>query len=305
MATLGENLEYLATLAGTRMAQIMSPGMADFTAARLGGAAYHLVSSRRRIALYNLNRALGDVLTLQQQNEIIHQVFQNIGRTLFEFARFRKMTLEDIRRIVTGPGQEILQKVYAEGKGGIIVTAHFGNWEILGVWAAACGYPMDFLTGTQHNEKVNNLLNGFRREMGVGIISLATSARQVFKALKANHITGLVSDQHSASGGIVLDFMGRPASTPKGPALFALRSGCPLLPFLLRRERYDRHVLIPGVPIYPPTGGDEEANIRDMTVAYTRFFEAQIRKYPEQWMWTHRRWKVPEQQPAPEIRAAG
>lgn len=305
MATLGENLEYLATLAGTGVAQMMPSRMADFTAARLGGLAYHVVPSRRRIALDNLSRAFGDSLTAAQQKEIIHHVFQNIGRTLFEFARFRKMSLEDIRRIVTGPGQEILKKVYAEGKGGIVVTAHFGNWEILGVWVAACGYPMDFLTGTQHNEKVNDLLNGFRKEMGVGIISLATSARQVFKALKANHITGLVSDQHSASAGIVLDFMGRPASTPKGPALFALRSGCPLLPFLLRRERYDHHVLIPGEPIYPPRGGDEETNIREMTAAYTRFFEAQIRKYPEQWMWTHRRWKVPEQQPAGEVQTAG
>jgi Kdo2-lipid IVA lauroyltransferase/acyltransferase len=299
MATLAHNLEYLATAAGSGLAKLLPAPVADFAAARLGGVAYRLVKSRRKIAITNLERAYGDALTPEEREEIVHRVFQNIGRTLFEFARFRRIKLDGIRRLVTGPGQDVLKKVYEEGKGGIIVTAHFGNWEILGAWVAACGYPMDFLTGTQHNEKVNDLLNSFRSEMQVGIISLATSARQVFKALKANRFTGLVSDQHSASGGIVLDFMGRPASTPKGPALFSIRSGAPLLPFLLRRERWDKHVLIQGEPIYPPSSGDEEADIREMTRRYTAFFEAEIRKYPDQWMWTHRRWKVePSAQPS-------
>jgi Kdo2-lipid IVA lauroyltransferase/acyltransferase len=303
MARIAHNLEYLATATGAGLAQMLPAPVADFTAARLGGLAYRLVGKRRRIALENLERAYGDRLTQRQREEIVHRVFQNIGRTLFEFARFRRMKLDGIRRLVTGPGQDVLKRVFDEGKGGIIVTAHFGNWEILGAWVAACGYPMDFLTGTQHNEKVNNLLNDFRKEMQVGIISLAISARQVFKTLKANHFTGLVSDQHSASGGIVLDFMGRPASTPKGPALFSIRSGAPLLPFLLRRERWDKHVLIQGEPIYPPNSGDEEADIRQMTIAYTRFFEATIREYPDQWMWTHRRWKVTRDVPQSAVQS--
>jgi KDO2-lipid IV(A) lauroyltransferase len=151
---------------------------------------------------------------------------------------------------------------------------------------------MDFLIGTQHNAKVDDLLVGFRKAMGVGVIRLSTSARSVFKALKQNRVTGLVADQHASSGGVVTEFFGRPAATPRGPALFAIRANCPLLPMLIRRERYDRHVVIKGEPIYPPHSGDEEADIRQMTTAYTKFFEKSIRQYPDQWLWTHRRWKL-------------
>ena len=294
MASIGRNLEYAAALTGVKLAGLLSPQMADHLGGGLGNIAHLVLTSRKRIALYNLERALGAELTLAQRRRIVKEVFHNIGRSMVEFSRFNKLSLEDVRRLVIGPGEETLARVQGEGKGGMVVTAHFGNWELLGAWVAACGYPMDFLIGTQHNEKVDRLLVGFRESMGVGIIRLSTSSRQVFKALKANHMTGLVSDQHSASGGIVLDFMGRPASTPKGPALFSVRTGAPLLPFLLRRERYDRHILIPGEPIYPPNSGDEEVDIANMTRAYTKFFEQNIRKYPDQWMWTHRRWKVPE-----------
>jgi len=294
MASLSHNLEYAAALTGVKLARIFTPRAADRLGVGLGSLAHAVLSSRRKIALYNLERALGAELSIDVRRRVAKEVFHNIGRSMIEFSRFGKTTLDDVRKLITGPGEEILARVHAEGKGGMVVTAHFGNWELLGVWVAACGYPMDFLIGTQHNEKVDRLLVGFRESMGVGIIRLSTSSRQVFKALKANHMTGLVSDQHSASGGVVLDFMGRPASTPKGPALFSIRTGAPLLPFLLRRERYDRHILIPGEPIYPPNSGDEEVDIAQMTKRYTRFFEQNIRKYPDQWMWTHRRWKVPE-----------
>jgi KDO2-lipid IV(A) lauroyltransferase len=293
MARIRYTLEYAAAAAGAALARMMSPALADRCGAALGGLAWRMLASRRRIALDNMARAFNGAIPAEERPEIVHRVFQNLGRTMFEFARFSKTSHERIREICTGPGEEVLAQAYAEGKGAILVTAHFGNWELMGVWVATCGYPMDLLTGTQHNEKVNALLQQFRRNQKVGIIPLSTSARQVFKALKANHITGMGSDQHSASGGIVIDFMGRPASTPRGAALFAIRAGCPLMPFLLRRERYDRHVVISGGLIYPPNSGDEEADIRTMTIAYTRFFEEQIRKYPDQWMWTHRRWKVP------------
>jgi KDO2-lipid IV(A) lauroyltransferase len=151
---------------------------------------------------------------------------------------------------------------------------------------------MDFLMGTQHNEKIDKMLVGFRKAMGVGVIQLSTSTRSVFKALKQNHLTGLVADQHASSGGVAVQFFGRPAATPRGPALFAIRANCPLLPMMLHRERYDRHTVIKGIPIYPPNTGDEEADIAAMTIEYTKFFESVIRKYPDQWLWTHRRWKL-------------
>ncbi|MDD3731936.1 MAG: lysophospholipid acyltransferase family protein [candidate division Zixibacteria bacterium] len=291
MAKLSHNIEYAAAYTGVKLAQLLSPRLADAFGVGLGMLTYAVLSSRRRIARENLKSAFGDRLSDEEINNIVKGVFRNIGRTLIEFSRFRISGLAGIKKVVRGDPAP-LEKVYAEGKGGIILTAHFGNWEMMGAWPAACGYPTDFLIGRQHNKKIDDLLIGFRETLGVGIISLAKSSRQVFKALKANHFTGIVSDQHNPAEGVVLDFFGRPAATPKGPALFAIRCGCPLLPCVLRRERYDRHTVIWGEPVYPPGSGDEEADIRTMTVAYTRFFEREITRYPDMWLWTHRRWKV-------------
>lgn len=292
MAKLSHQIEYVAALTGVKMAQALSPHAADSLGAALGSLAHVVLKSRREIARRNLKMAMGDSMSDAEIEAIVKRVFRNLGRTLVEFSRFGRTKLEGARQIIIGDGAERLRKVHEEGRGGIIVSAHFGNWELMGIWVSTLGYSMDFLVGTQHNEKIDKMLIGFRRDMGVGIIPLATSARQVFKTLRANRFTGLVADQHASSGGVVLDFFGRPAGTPRGPALFAIRAGCPLLPCVLRRERYDRHVVMAGEPVYPPRSGDEEADIRSMTVAYTKFFESSIRQYPDQWMWTHRRWKI-------------
>jgi Kdo2-lipid IVA lauroyltransferase/acyltransferase len=292
MARLNHYFEYLAVRSGVGLANRLSPKSADALGAWLGRMAFRLVPSRRRIAAENLRQAFGEQYSEAERLAITRRVFENIGRTLIEFARFGKIKAEGARALVTGRGAEQIEAARAKGNGGIIVTAHFGDWELLGAWVGAIGYPMDFLVGRQHNKMVDDLLIGFRKEMGVGIISLATSSRQVFKALKANHITGLVSDQHASSGGVRLEFFGRPAATPRGPALFAIRAHSPLLPMMLYRERYDKHVILAADPIYPPNSGDEEADIQAMTEQYTRFFEDCIRKYPDQWMWTHRRWKI-------------
>ncbi|MFQ6008832.1 MAG: lysophospholipid acyltransferase family protein [Candidatus Zixiibacteriota bacterium] len=292
MAKLSHNIEYVFALIGVKLVHLLSPRMADAFGARLGSVAHLLLPSRRRIARDNLRRAMGETLTEDEIHDIVKRVFQNIGRTLVEFARFGKIRPEGARRIIIGEGLEYLQKVHDEGKGAVVLTAHFGNWELLGSWIAAVGYPVDFLVGTQHNQKIDNLFNNFRREMGVGIIPLKTSIRGVFKSLKANRIAAIVADQHAHSGGVTIDFFGRKAATPKGPAAFAVRANCPMIPFLMRRERYDRHVIEAGQPIYPPNSGDDEKDIEAMTIAYTKFFEEGIRKYPDQWMWTHRRWKL-------------
>lgn len=292
MARLSHDIEYYFALLGVRLAHFLPSRVADTFGAAIGSLAYALITSRRRIAYDNLKKAMGRALSEQEIRSIVRRVFKNIGRTFVEFARFGKIKLEGTRKITVSDGLEYLQKVHDEGKGALIVTAHFGNWELLGSWVAACGYPMDFLVGSQHNQRVDNLLNDFRREMGVGIIPLKTSIRGVFKCLRANRFAGLVSDQHAPSGGVTVDFFGRKAATPKGPAAIALKAGCPLIPILLRRERHDRHVVMTGEPIYPPHSGDDDKDIETMTIAYTKFFEDGIRKYPDQWMWTHRRWKL-------------
>lgn len=294
MARLTHNLEYVAVLIGVRIAQSMSHRTADRFGAMLGNIGHALLGSRRRIAFDNLKQAMGDELTDEEIRGIVKRVFQNIGRTLVDFARLGSITHEHILKWVTGDVTANLKEASDRGKGAVIVTAHYGSWELSGGNMIARGFPTDYLVGTQHNQKVDELFNDLRRQIGVGIIPLKTSIRGIFKALKANRMVAIVADQHASSGGVAVEFFGRQAATPKGPAAFAAKAGCPILAFTMRRVRYDKHEVMTCPPIYSPNTGDTEKDIEIMTTTYTKFFEDCIRKYPDQWMWTHRRWKLPD-----------
>ncbi|MBD3401707.1 hypothetical protein GF420_02340 [candidate division GN15 bacterium] len=292
MASLAHRVEYLLARAAHGLANSLSARSAD----RLGGAAGRLVglllSSRRRIAHDNLRRALGDTLTEAERQRIVKNVFASIGRTFFEVARFPRLTPENVQQTVVRHGFDAFDQALEAGRGAILVVPHFGNWELSAATVALSGYPIDVLVTTQHNPLVDRMMTELRTSTGVGVIRLGSAARQAYKALKNNRVIGIAADQHAPAGELVLDFFGRPASVAKGPARFAIRAGAPILPYVILRERYDRHVMLPGEPIYPPESGDEETNIRRMTEQFLRYFEERIREYPDQWMWTHRRWKL-------------
>lgn len=293
MASLKHNTEYILTKIAVVAVNLLTDKWADKFASALGRLGYILIRSRRHIALDNLRHALGYELDERQLSSIAGKVFQNIAKSLIETARFGRIGPEGVRHIVYGDGEKYLRQARDHGKGAILLTAHFGNWELLGGWVASSGYPIDLLVGVQHNPKTHRLFNDFRRELGSGIIEVSTSTlREVFKSLKANKVIGYAADQHAPAQNLVLDFMGRKAAIATGPAQFAVRTGCVILPMMLRREAYDRHILIAAEPIFPPDSGDYQKDILTITQTYLKFWEDVIRKNPDQWMWTHRRWKI-------------
>lgn len=292
MASIRHNAEYAATLIGYKLANSLSPQMADRLGAGLGSLGYYLLTSRRRVARENLRRAFGGALSDEEITAVARDAFRSVGRSIVDFMRFEKLGPDWVNRVVDSDARPVVEKILAEGNGLIVVTPHFGDWELGGVWFAAQGFPCDILVGVQHNEKVDELVNRMRTSIGANVISVGASLRTVFKSLKDNHVLGIAPDQHAPSGRMILEFFGRPASVAKGPALFSLRTGAPILPFLLWREAFDRHVMKWADPIYPNRAGDEETEVRVITEKYMRFFEDNIRERPGLWMWTHRRWKV-------------
>jgi len=253
---------------------------------------HRLMPSRRKIAIQNLKEALSDQLTSPEIESITRRVFQNIGRTFIEVSRFNESEPERLKNIVVGDGRELFEAARQAGSGGILLTAHFGNWEILGAWVAAMGYKTHILVTIHSNRKFNELLNNCRSRMGVNVVSVGESIKHIFRALQNNEFIGIAGDQHSPAGDLIIDFFGRPVAAAKGPAVFSLRTGAPLLPFLLVRERYDRYRLIHDDPIYPSDYSDDDEGIRNMVSRYHLFYEKAIREYPDQWLWTHRRWKL-------------
>lgn len=291
MAGLRHNLEYFGARFVIFWAQLLSPRSADRFGAMLGTLVYHLLSSRRKVAFDNIKSTIGQDFTDIETNQLVKKVFQNIGRTIIEIARFEKLGIEGAKKILVGARPETFKKAHDGGKGCIGITAHFGNWEMLGSYIVILGYPMHVFAATLHNLKVNEIITRFRKALGLEVIPIEINLKSVFKVLKNNGFVAMAVDQH-APAGIKIDFLGKPAMAPRGPALFAIRAGCPICPYLLKRENFDRHVMIAGDLIFPPQSGDEEADIRTMTETYLKFFEEGIRKFPDQWMWTHRRWKL-------------
>lgn len=291
MARLGHEIEYAAARFGVTVARLLGPALADRFGSTLGKAAYHLVSSRRRIAMDNLARAFGDELTPEQCERLTREVFRNIGCTWLDFARLGKTFRNNPEKLFDGGEVEALRQAREAGKGAIVVGGHFGSLEMWGLWTAVQGFKANLFVGMQSNRKVDEMINDFRRELGVGIIYTNQGVGEVVRALRRNELVAIAPDQHSP-GGLTIDFFGRPAATARGPAVFSIRSGAPIVPVVLRRERYDRHVVMAGEAICPPKDGDLESRVRRMTSAYTEFFEDCIRMYPEQWWWTHRRWKI-------------
>lgn len=289
---ISHGIEFIAFWSLTRLVQLLPGKVADKIAEGIGWVAYNILTSRRRIAVDNLKRAFGDEKSTEEIDRIVREVFKNVARDIIEFTRQPRIGLKKVHKFVHDPsGQESIDKALKEGKGLMLVTGHIGNGELLGGWLAS-QYPIDFVVGKQHNPYVDKMFNSFRRVFGANIIPVGLTARHVIKSLKGNRIVILMSDQHSATGGTVVQFFGRPASTPKGPALFAVKMNCPIIFAVLLRERYNRFRPIMMPPIYPPKSGDNEKDINDMTQQYTSQLEELIRQYPGQWMWTHRRWKV-------------
>jgi KDO2-lipid IV(A) lauroyltransferase len=290
---ISHGLEYAGFSLITGLVQAVPASAAGEIAFILGNLAHTVLKSRRRIALENLRRAFGNTKSEPELDRIVHRVFLNVAMTTVEFARQPTLTREKILEMVPEyEGIEHFDRILDEGRGAMLVTGHFGNWELLGAWMAAKGYPTDFIVGRQHNEKVDEKLNSFRSGLGIGLIPVGEAPRRAMRALRGNRFVALVSDQHATSHPVVVDFFGRPAATPRGPAMFAVKVNCPIVSGVLIREKFNRHRAVIYPPFYPPQSGDTEKDVTTLTQQYTSRFEAAIREHPDQWMWTHRRWKI-------------
>ena len=238
----------------------------------------------------NLKRSFPDK-DGKELKEIAKRAYRNIAKSLTEYMLFPKLDKARILDLVEFEGLEVFDSALQEGKGAVLVTGHFGSWELMGAAISQKGYPIDFLVGEQHNRLVDNLMNKHRMMMGIGIIKMGAAAKGVIKALKENRFVAMLSDQDAGKDGTIVDFLGFPASTPKGPAAFSLKTNAPMIMgFILRRNGKRQKIILERVEPIEKTS-DKEEDIKRLTQAYTSVLEKYIRAYPDHWYWLHRRWK--------------
>jgi KDO2-lipid IV(A) lauroyltransferase len=187
---------------------------------------------------------------------------------------------------------EIMSRAIEKGKGLLLLTAHFGNWELLALSIyVRFGVQAHAIVKTQSNRLVDRSINKRRAQFGNKIIPMETSLRQVMKALRDNEIVGIVADQAAPKENVPLEFFGTMVPTHQGPSVFALKMNSPLIGmFSVRREdgSYDMHIIeVPSDDLH----GYSEENATELTIRHLRITEDIIRRFPDQWMWMHKRWK--------------
>lgn len=287
--TIKHRIEYWITYLVGAFARIIPYRLALALGSFLGWLAFDVLRMRRKVTLINLGNSLGkgkDGLA-----KIGRRAYQNIGKSMVEYSLFPSLDKEKILRMVEFEGTENFDEALRKGKGAVLVAGHFGSWELMGAATRQKGYPVDFLVGEQHNLLIDDLMNDYRRSVGIGIIKMGAAAKGIIRALKNNRFVAMLSDQDAGSDGTVVEFFNRPASTPKGPAAFALKMDAPVIMAFIIRENQKKQRIIIEKPIFVEKTSDKENDIQRLTQAYTRVLEEYIRKYPEHWFWPHRRWK--------------
>lgn len=283
-------LEYLAVVILIFVLNLIPRRIALLFGDAIGILAFSVFRLRRKVALNNLENSLGVSYTGRDYRKIAARAYRNFGRGMIEYGLFPSLKRKRLDRFLSISGEDNLKEIASWNRGAVLVTGHFGSWELMGAFLASRGWPVDYLVGEQHNLLVNRLMNDHRRLFGIGLIDMGVAARGVIKAIRGGRMVCMLSDQDAGSDGVVVQFLGRPASTPKGPAAFALKTGAPLACGFIIRDGYRQKVTIEAPFDFKPSG-NKDRDIKDLTQKYTELLEEYIRKYPDHWFWPHRRWK--------------
>jgi KDO2-lipid IV(A) lauroyltransferase len=186
---------------------------------------------------------------------------------------------------------DFMENAQRGGKGAILMSGHIGNWELLAGYLRARGYPIDIVVKPMRNPLADALYNARRRDLELGIIYTQTATRGIVEALRDRRLVAILADQHAGEDGVEVKFFGRKVSTPRGPAVLALKYGCPIITgCMIRTSEGHFRMEIDGPLTSRPTGNHDE-DIHAITQEFTSRLENHIRKYPDQWLWTHRRWR--------------
>lgn len=247
----------------------------------------------KRTGLKNLLLAFPES-DLIWRKKVLRGVYVNLARLLTEFSQFPHLTPDNISRHVIYDGFENYQAAKNAGKGVLFLTAHFGAWELCPVAHALYGHPLHFLARPVDNPLVDQLVNRYRTSCGNRVIDKKNSVREIVRILKNNGELGILIDQNTTlDAGIFVDFFGIPACTTTSLATLALRTGAMVLPgFLIWDRRLKKHRLRFETPVAVNRTEDFQSDIRENTHRFNQMLENLIRKYPDQWLWIHRRWKT-------------
>ena len=258
----------------------------------LAASCYWVWPKLRKVGLQNLALAYPE-WSPRQRRKVLFACFQNLGRMLSDFAHFPSLNRANIEELIVYDGFEHFARAQERGKGLIFLTAHFGCWELGSFAHGIYGHPVKFVVRQLDNPMIDRLINHLRCLSGGKPIEKRDFAREVLRALKEGDSVGILMDQNMlVSEGVFVDFFGRPASTTTGPARIARKTGAPLVLGLVIWDRDLGKYRLRFDSVEWIRCENPEEEIQANTAHFTRRLEEYVRRYPDQWLWVHRRWKT-------------
>jgi KDO2-lipid IV(A) lauroyltransferase len=288
-----EELEYVLVRAVAGGLGRMPRGLARLVARGLACAVYGGFGRLRRVGVRNLELAFPELST-KARRKILKGVYLHLGWQLVEFCRMTRYTAQNTRGWMRTEGLEHYLAAKAHGKGVLIITGHLGAWELSAFYHSLMGHRMGMLMRNLDNRRLDAFVNGIRCLHGNFTISKDDFGRGLLKAVRAGETVGILMDTNmTPPRGVFVPFFGIAACAGTGLAHIARQTGAAVLPgFMLWEPAERRYVLRFGPEVEIPRTADRAADILEGTRRATAAIESWIRRYPDQWLWIHRRWKT-------------
>jgi KDO2-lipid IV(A) lauroyltransferase len=302
LPSLGDRVEYGALRALIGFLGALRWDRATRAGAAMARLGYRPFGIRRRVVERQIAAAFPE-LDRDEVARIAREAFAHLGRISVETALLSRIGPEEVLALVEGvDGWEIVERLLAQGRGLIVTTGHLGNWELGGAYVAARGIPIEVVARRMGNPLFDGYLTRTRSRLGMTVVPDREAVRRTPRALKAGKVVAFLADQAGLTlSSTYIPFFGRPAKTPRGPAVFALRLGAPLVFGVALRQPSGRYrISFEEIPVADT--GDRERDVDEMLLRYTRALERWVRAAPEQYFWHHRRWKRQPPDTPPELR---
>ncbi len=257
----------------------------------LASVFFYLIPIRKQVVFENLRKAFPE-FEEKKIKEIAFGCYRSFIISFFEILYMQKMNRTEIVNMLNVDNADIIVKNYQYGNGVILLSAHFGNWELIAAsMSARINIPFHVVVKHQRNPYVDRKINSIRIKWGNEIVSLGISIRNIYKELKNKNLIAMVADQRGPADGLRIKFFGIETAIYSGPAILAIKTGAPLIyGITIRQPDFSYKVILEKINLVD-LPDDEEEKVKEISQRLASFLEKYVRQYPEQWLWMHKIWK--------------
>ncbi len=265
---------------------------------------FYAIPIRRSLTLDQLHKAFPGK-TSEEIKGIALAAYRNLIITLLEVFWFSHLSADKIKKIVSMPDTSVMDARLKEGKGLIMLGGHFGNWELIAIAVGLISHhPLTIIVQRQRNKYVDEFMNKSRTLFGNKVVEMERAPREIISTLRNNGVVAILADQSGPQEGLFVDYFGRPASTHRGPAVFSVRTGAPIImAFIIRQADGYYKVEFEEVDTHAVSGTDDE-KVEQITARHVAMLEKYASRYPDHWLWMHKRWKHTPQPTSDKVHAA-